>query len=152
MAKGAKTQPLNRAVQRALMHRRFACYEPHDRSGEDGLTTGQEWLIDASGCDADVLRDPVALAALFEALIVELGLKVLGTPQWHTFPGPGGVTGLALLSESHLAIHTFPEHGFAALNLYSCRTRPCPDFSAFLHAHLRAAHVDVRELHRGGVR
>lgn len=97
-----------------------------------------------------MLRDAAALAALFEALIVDLRLKVIGTPQWHTFPGPGGVTGLALLSESHLAIHTFPEHGFAALNLYSCRTRPCPDFTALLQKHLGATRIDVRELPRGG--
>jgi S-adenosylmethionine decarboxylase len=40
------------------------------------------------------------------------------------FPEPGGVTGLLLLSESHLACHTFPERGFAAFNLYCCRPRP----------------------------
>lgn len=89
-----------------------------------GLQLGQEWLVDASGCDAAALREVRVLAGLFEELVVALELKVVGTPQWHTFPAPGGVTGLALLSESHLAIHTFPEHGYAALSVYSCRTRP----------------------------
>lgn len=76
---------------------------------------------------------------------------MVGTPQWHTFPEPGGVTGLALLSESHLAIHTFPEHGYAALNVYSCRRQPRPDFHALLARRLGAADVAVRELPRGGV-
>jgi S-adenosylmethionine decarboxylase len=88
-----------------------------------GLQLGQEWLVDASGCDVQALRDVRVLAGLFEELVVALQLSVVGTPQWHTFPAPGGVTGLALLSESHLAIHTFPEHGYAALSVYSCRTR-----------------------------
>ena len=116
------------------------------------MTTGQEWLVDAKGCDAARLRDVGALAALFEALIVSLGLKVVGTPQWHTFPGPGGVTGMALLSESHLTLHTFPEHGFAALNLFTCRERPRPDFAPLIEKHLGAAQVEVRELARGGLK
>ncbi len=116
------------------------------------MTTGQEWLVDAKGCDAERLRDAGALASLFEALIVALELKVVGTPQWHTFPAPGGVTGLALLSESHLTLHTFPEHGFAALNLYTCRERERPDFAPFLQKHLGATQVEVRELVRGGMK
>jgi S-adenosylmethionine decarboxylase len=98
---------------------------------------------------AEALRDRARLAGLFEELVVLLELKVIGTPQWHVFPEPGGVTGLALLSESHLAIHTFPERGFAALNVYSCRHRAAPDFAALLARHLRSTGLHVRELPRG---
>jgi S-adenosylmethionine decarboxylase len=112
------------------------------------LTTGQEWLVDASGCEPARLKSQAALAALFEELIVLLGLKVVGQPQWHVFPEPGGLTGLTMLAESHLTIHTFPEHGFAALNLYCCRERPRPDFEALLARHLGAGHCLVRELPR----
>lgn len=105
--------------------------------------------MDASGCAPERLKDRAALAALFEELIVLLELKVVGQPQWHVFPEPGGVTGLALLAESHLAIHTFPEHGFAALNLYCCRPRPRPDFEALVARHLGARECQVRELTRG---
>ena len=110
---------------------------------------GQEWLVDASGCRPDALRDSTLLAGIFEALVVTLRLKVVGTPQWHTFPGPGGVTGLALLSESHLGIHTFPEHGFCALSVYSCRTREAPDFQGLLSRVLGATEVQVRAVPRG---
>jgi S-adenosylmethionine decarboxylase len=121
------------------------------QSGEDlKLTTGQEWLVDASGCTPELLKDRVALAGLFEELIVLLGLKVVGQPQWHVFPEPGGITGLTLLAESHLAIHTFPEHGFAALNVYCCRTRPSPDFQGLVARYLGASGCLVRELARGG--
>lgn len=113
------------------------------------LTTGQEWLVDARGCSPEHLKDARRLAALFETLIVLLDLKVVGQPQWHVFPEPGGVTGLALLAESHLAIHTFPETGFAALNVYCCRPRVRPDFEALLVRHLGAAGCAVRELPRG---
>lgn len=106
--------------------------------------------MDAHGCEPARLQDAAVLAALFETLVVALSLRVVGTPQWHTFPGPGGVTGLALLAESHLAVHTFPEHGFAALNVYCCRPRTQPDFQALLQRHLGpGARVHVRELKRG---
>jgi len=113
------------------------------------LNAGQEWLVDAMGCLPERLRDASALSALFEALVVSLQLRVVGTPQWHTFPGAGGITGVALLSESHLAIHTFPETGFAALSVYSCRSHPAPAFEALAKQHLGAHQVQVRELTRG---
>lgn len=112
---------------------------------------GQEWLIDASGCEVRALKDVRILAGLFEELVVTLSLSVVGSPLWHVFPAPGGVTGLALLSESHLAIHTFPEHGYAALSIYSCSTRPPLDFSALLQRHLKATSVSVRSLAREAV-
>jgi S-adenosylmethionine decarboxylase len=105
--------------------------------------------VDVCGCPPERLKDAAALAALFEELIVLLELKVVGQPQWHVFPEPGGITGLTLLAESHLAVHTFPEHGFAALNVYCCRTRPRPDFEALVARHLGAASCRVRELPRG---
>lgn len=109
---------------------------------------GQEWLIDASDCDPRALKDVRVLSALFEELIVTLKLSVIGTPQWHVFPEPGGITGLALLSESHLAIHTFPEHRYAALSIYSCSAREPLDFAALLKRHLGAQSLTVRTLAR----
>jgi S-adenosylmethionine decarboxylase len=113
---------------------------------------GQEWLIDASGCDVRALKDVRVLAGLFEELVVTLGLSVIGAPQWNVFPEPGGITGLALLSESHLAVHTFPEHGYAALSIYSCSTRAPLDFASLLHRHLKSHAVTVRTLAREAVK
>lgn len=114
----------------------------------EGTSVGQEWLVDCSGCRPAALRDVAVLQRLFDALISELGLTVVGAPQWHVFPGEGGVTGLALLSESHVAIHTFPEHGFAALSVYSCREREAPDFERLVKRTLEAANVSVRTVER----
>ena len=106
--------------------------------------------MDAHGCDPALLKDASELAGLFEALIVALELRVVGAPQWHSFPGAGGVTGLALLAESHLALHTFPEHGFAALNVYCCRRRAEPDFQTLIARHLgQSARAQVRVVTRG---
>lgn len=118
------------------------------RAVRGSLPIGQEWLIDASGCETAALTSPVVLSALFEEIVVALKLSVVGAPQWNVFPAPGGVTGLALLSESHLAIHTFPEHRYAALSIYSCKPREPLDFTALLRRHLKATGVTVRSLPR----
>jgi S-adenosylmethionine decarboxylase len=110
---------------------------------------GCEWVVEARGCRVEPLEDPAGLARLCDRIVAELGLKVLGRPQWHQFPGPKGVTGLYLLAESHLAVHTFPEHELATFNLFCCRPRPAWPWQARLADHLGATRVDVRELLRG---
>jgi S-adenosylmethionine decarboxylase len=113
------------------------------------LDGGVEWIVDAWGCDPAALRDLRALRALFARAVEELGLTPVAPPVWHEFPGQGGVSGLLLLAESHLACHTFPEAAYASLNLYCCRPRPAWDWQARLRETLGAARVQVRALHRG---
>ena len=114
---------------------------------------GVEWLVDAVGCRPAALRDPAALRAVCERLLAELELRVIGAGVWHQFPPPGGLTGLYLLTESHLACHTYPEHGVATFNLYCCRERPAWPWAERLGEMLGASEVWVRRLDRAaGVR
>jgi len=116
----------------------------------EATATGTEWVVDALGCDPARLRDRALLQSLFDRLVRELVLLPTAAPIWHCFPGPGGITGLLLLSESHLACHTFPERGFAAFNLYCCRPRSEWPWAVRLSEMLGAREVDVRVLRRGG--
>ena len=110
--------------------------------------TGVEWVIDARGCDAARLTDKSILAELFDGIIRDLSLNVVGAPMWHVFPGAGGITGLCLLSESHLAVHTFPEHGSLCLNLFCCTPRAAWPFAERLRELLGADRVTVRHIER----
>jgi len=110
---------------------------------------GGEWLVDAFGCDPEGLRSRTRLEALFARIVAELGLHPVAPGLWHQFPEPGGLTGLLLLSESHLACHTFPERGFAAFNLYCCRERPAWPWTERLRELLGAQDVQVRHSTRG---
>ncbi len=112
------------------------------------LTVGTEWLIEASGCDAEALRDVARLRGIFARAIAELDLRVLGEQLWHKFPGEGGATGLAMLTESHLACHTYPEFRVATFNLYCCRERAAWPWAERLREMLGAAEVSVRSLSR----
>jgi S-adenosylmethionine decarboxylase len=110
--------------------------------------SGIEWLVEAFGCVASRLRDPDALGELFRDIVAEMGLNPLGEPTWHRFPAPGGVTGMWLLSESHLTIHSFPEFGSVCLNLFCCRERAPLDWHARLALRLGAKLVQVQEFRR----
>ena len=112
------------------------------------LTVGTEWLIEASGCDAEALRDVARLRSVFARAIEELELRVVGSQLWHKFPGEGGATGLAMLTESHLACHTYPEFGVATFNLYCCRERAEWPWAERLREMLGAREVSVRGLSR----
>lgn len=116
----------------------------------DGTVTGGvEWLVDAFGCDPERLRNRGVLLELGATLIGTLELHVIGEPQVHQFGGPGGVTALYLLSESHLAWHTYPEHGLATINVYCCRKRAPLDWPALLGRSLGARRVTVTDVARG---
>lgn len=113
------------------------------------MITGIEWLIDATGCRPESLRDSALLAKLCEQVMDDLSLCSIGPGIWHTFPGPGGVTGFYMLTESHLTCHTYPEWRVATFNLYCCRERPSWAWSEALERQLGANHVRVRKLDRG---
>ncbi len=109
---------------------------------------GVEWVVDAYACEPRALADAEKLRALFAQLVKELALRPVGEPVWHQFPGAGGVTGLCLLAESHLACHTFPEYGSLCLNLFCCKPRPEWDFERYLARELGARAVRVRRVER----
>jgi S-adenosylmethionine decarboxylase len=113
------------------------------------MIVGFEWIIDAGGCDAEALRDTEKLRAVFAAIISDLQLKTIGDGSWHKFSGEGGVTGLVMLTESHLACHTYPEHKSATFNLYCCRERPEWNWEENLREMLGAQKVTITIIERG---
>ena len=110
---------------------------------------GREWIVDALGASPAALRDLGLLRGIVDRLIAELGLRPVAAPLWHVFPGEAGVTGLVLLAESHVAVHTFPELGLATFNLYCCRPRAPWPWEQRLRELLSATSVTVREVERG---
>lgn len=110
--------------------------------------TGTEWIVEAYGCSPHLLSSLDTVKALFARIVRDLGLHPCGETQWRQFPQSFGITGLCLLSESHLACHTFPEYGSVCLNLFCCRPRTEWDFSRNLQQFFGALKVTVRKLER----
>ena len=116
--------------------------------GTPPAALGREWIVESHGCDPRALADLDTLQKLFALMVEELSLHQVADPVWHQFPDPGGITGLSLLAESHLTVHTFPEHGTLCLNLFCCTPRPEWDYASRLRELFAAEHVDVRVLDR----
>ncbi len=112
------------------------------------MMSGCEWIVEAHGCTAEFLADVVRLRALFDQLVEGMELHPVGEAAWHQFPNTGGLTGLSLLEESHIACHTFPEYGTLCLNVFCCRPRAGWDFEANLKSTFGASAVQVRRLER----
>src|SRR5579862_7029216 len=105
-------------------------------------------LLELCGCDIAMLNDPEALKALLlEA--VRRGNGTIVTQVFHTF-SPHGVSGVVVIAESHVAIHTWPEHGYAAVDVFSCGSKlDHAVISEWIATGLRAGRVESRELERG---
>ena len=105
-------------------------------------------LLELHGCDAAALNSPAGLKELLlEA--VRRGRGTIVTDVFHTF-SPHGVSGVVVIAESHVAIHTWPERGYAAVDIFSCGTKL--DHAAirdWIREGLRAERVEIRELTRG---
>jgi S-adenosylmethionine decarboxylase len=108
---------------------------------------GRHLLLDLSGAEAGVLRDAAGIERLLSEAAELAGATPLGT-RFHHFGAGAGVTGVVLLQESHISIHTWPEHGFAAVDIFMCGdTRP-EDAARYLIARLNPRRHDLRTVIR----
>lgn len=78
----------------------------------------QHYLLDLYGCNFDSLNNEFYLRDLLENSAEACGATVLQTMAYSFTPQ--GVTAISLLSESHISIHTWPEEGKAAVDIYTC--------------------------------
>jgi S-adenosylmethionine decarboxylase len=79
---------------------------------------GVHFLLDVAGAPFATLDDPVLVETLLVDAVKRMGAKVLGI-HIHRL-SPQGVSGVVVISESHLTIHTWPERGEAAVDLFTC--------------------------------
>jgi S-adenosylmethionine decarboxylase len=80
---------------------------------------GTHLLADFEGVAPMLLSDAAAIEDVLRQAALAAGARILHG-HFHTFGAGGGVTGVLLLAESHISIHTWPEDGFAALDIFMC--------------------------------
>jgi S-adenosylmethionine decarboxylase len=109
---------------------------------------GRHILAEIYGCDAEILNN----RELIERIMVESALKAgaeVREVAFHKF-SPQGVSGVVVISESHLAIHTWPEFGYAAVDVFTCGERVDPwDACNYLTEKFNAKHMTANEVQRG---
>ena len=79
---------------------------------------GTQILLELKGCAPHLLDDLEFVKHTLVNVANEVGVTVIGE-SFHKFD-PQGVTGILAIAESHISIHTWPEHGFAALDVFTC--------------------------------
>jgi len=79
---------------------------------------GKHLLLELKDCDREVLNDLSFLQGMLPEVAREAGATVLGE-SFHQF-SPQGVSGVVIIAESHLFIHTWPECGYAAVDIFTC--------------------------------
>ena len=111
-------------------------------------TSGTHLICELSGCDPVKLASTTGIEQ--EMLAAAAAAHVLVLHGYvHQF-APTGVSGLLCLAESHLSIHTWPETGYAAVDIYTCGDSATPRKAvAHLAAALGAAHQHITEIARG---
>ncbi|MBL8469703.1 adenosylmethionine decarboxylase [Methyloversatilis discipulorum] len=109
---------------------------------------GLHVLLDLHQVEPGVLADLGRIEAVLDEAARAAGAHVLGG-HFHPF-GPGlGVTGVLLLAESHISIHTWPEHGYAAVDVFMCGKAEAMTAARLIGERLQALRVEVREQARG---
>jgi len=108
---------------------------------------GSHLLVEYRGCDPVRLSDAALLERALRDAAEAIGATVVSA-AFHGF-APHGVTGILLLAESHLSVHSWPEHGYAAVDAYTCGVGDLDRAVPLLADALGARQTDVLRVARG---
>ncbi len=111
---------------------------------------GRHILVEFIGCNPDILNDVAVTEKGMIDAATEAGATVIQS-SFHHF-SPYGVSGVVVIQESHLAIHTWPEYQYAAVDLFTCGTSVDPWVSFdFLRKVFQAQNYSALETYRGSL-
>lgn len=109
---------------------------------------GRHVLAEVYGCSYDILNDLKKVERIMVNAALEAGAEVREV-AFHMF-SPHGISGVVVISESHLAIHTWPELGYAAVDIFTCGDRVDPwEACHYIIQKFRATNYTATETKRG---
>lgn len=109
---------------------------------------GRHILAEFYDCDPEILNDSGRIEVYMKRAALECGATIVSS-TFHAF-NPHGVSGVVVIAESHLAIHTWPEYGYAAIDVFTCGETVDPAVANnALKEYLQADNILVTELKRG---
>ncbi|MCK6258017.1 adenosylmethionine decarboxylase [Fictibacillus sp. KIGAM418] len=111
-------------------------------------TMGRHVIAELWGCNSEKLNDMRFIEETFVDAALKAGAEIREV-AFHKF-APHGVSGVVIISESHLTIHSFPEHGYASIDVYTCGDRIDPNVAAdYISQALEANSRENLEVPRG---
>lgn len=120
----------------------------------EGLQKGFHLTLDGFGCQSKHLGDLDTVYQFLERTPDLIGMKKLMPPYVLRYTAPHdpdewGVTGFVVVAQSHVAIHTYPERGYLALDIYSCEEFDLEDAILYARELFGAKEMVVNYLDRG---
>lgn len=88
------------------------------------------------------------LEAVVREAVAAAGATLLDL-RFHKFPGHGGITGYAMLAESHISVHTWPERDYVAIDVFMCGSQSPRDSLEVLRRAFRPAFEEIHSVRRG---
>jgi S-adenosylmethionine decarboxylase proenzyme len=112
---------------------------------------GKHILAEFYDCDQKVLNNVEKVEFYMKRAALECGATIVNS-IFHTF-NPHGVSGVVVIAESHLTIHTWPEYNYAAVDVFSCGNSVDPRIAiTVLKKYLSAKDVKIVEINRGEIK
>lgn len=109
---------------------------------------GRHLLLELKDCNEELLDDLDFIRECLNEAAVRCGASVVGESFYHF--SPRGVSGVVNIAESHISIHTWPEYGYAAVDVFTCGDTVTPEEAAKTIAdRLEAGNHSLIELRRG---
>lgn len=111
-------------------------------------TKGVHYILELSGCDPDIINDLEKVKDILTKAAIKANAEILEV-VFHKFT-PQGVSGVVVISESHLSVHTWPEHSYAALDIYTCGKYTMPQKACdYIRESFKAKDTFLTTLSRG---
>ena len=112
---------------------------------------GRQILAEFFNCNRDILNDSVKIELFMKKAALECGATIVSS-SFHTF-NPHGISGVVVIAESHLTIHTWPEYGYAAVDVFTCGDLVNPQTAIqSLEQNLNAEKIEIKEFVRGEIK
>lgn len=109
---------------------------------------GKHILLDLWGCDTEILTDSVSINNCLQEAARKSGATVL-FDHFHHFGDGEGCTGVIVLAESHISIHTWPESNFASIDIFMCGSCDPEAGLEIIHNYFQPKRVTPSILYRG---
>ncbi len=111
-------------------------------------TRGEHYIVEASGCDPEIIGNVKLMQEILVNAAREANAEIWAV-SFNRFP-PNGVSGVIVISESHLSVHTWPEFGYVAMDIYTCGESTEPEKAVkYAVEKFKAKHVHITEITRG---
>lgn len=110
-------------------------------------TMGRHVISELWGCNFDKLNSMESIEKIFVEAALKSGAEIREV-AFHKF-APQGVSGVVIISESHLTIHSFPEHGYASIDVYTCGNLDPNVAADYIANALGAKKIETIEIPRG---